>query len=89
MKTAEIYESPIKERNVEKYGYCQNQCECCGKPLTANAYYFHASTDWEALPLSATDSEISAAGLESQGTFNVGASCAKKFPKGYTEIYND
>ena len=88
MKTSEIYESPIKERNIEKFGYGSDQCECCGKPMKKESkkYYFHACTEWKAMPISATDEEIEDAGLESQGCFSVGVSCAKKFPKGYVAL---
>lgn len=90
MNTHPIYESPIKERNIEKNGYQDNQCECCGKLMKEGSkrFYFHANTNWEAMPINATDEEIEKAGFESQGTFDVGSSCAKKFPKEFIAVTN-
>lgn len=85
MNTVPIYESPVRDRNINKYGDNGDNCECCMKPIknTKVEYFFHACTDWEAMPNDATEEQIEEAGLESQGCFPVGSECAKKFPKGY------
>jgi hypothetical protein len=87
----EIYESPIKERNENKFGFtAEPQCECCCKPLKEGSKYFqfHATTNWTAIPYNTTEEEMEVEGLETQGFFYVGSACAKKFPKEYTQQVN-
>ena len=45
--TCDLYESPMKERNEEKYGYSdKNQCICCGKPMKdGETKMVHMNTD--------------------------------------------
>jgi hypothetical protein len=84
IKQVEIYLSPNKDRNMDK---CKsdNHCECCGKELKSKkTYSFHASTNWFALPVHLSEEELAQNGIESQGWFEIGAGCKKKFPKGYT-----
>ena len=46
-KTCELYVSPIKERNIEKFGHVSNQCECCGKIMTdGESKMVHMNTLW-------------------------------------------
>lgn len=85
MKTVEIYESPIKERNIDKFGYREDMCECCGKTIKGKKFSFTADENWEAVPIDATIEEIENHPHELQGTFFIGSECAKKFPKGYVE----
>ena len=84
-KQIELYESPQKAINEEKYGLMSNQCICCGKPMTENEKFsVHMSTDWMAMHnsiITEIDAEIE--GLESQGYFPIGNSCAKKMPRAY------
>lgn len=75
MKTHEIYESPMKERNEAKYGLTSKSCVCCGKP-TAEKLFIHATTAWVAV-----DEWDENKVPDSQGAFPIGPECAKKFPK--------
>lgn len=91
MKTEKmpLYESPMKERNEEKYGLICNQCICCGKPMKENNNLFvHMGTDWEAYNTNLTNvisgiEYINGTNIESQGIFPIGNDCAKKM-KGFT-----
>ena len=82
MKTKKLYESPMKDRNEVKYGISETSCICCNRP-TNQDYFVHMSTTWETLPMSATDKDLEDMGLESQGLFPIGPSCAKKMGKKY------
>jgi hypothetical protein len=75
MKTYPIYESPMKERNEERFGLTSKSCVCCGRP-TAEKLWIHATTDWVA-----TDEPDQDKVENSQGAFPIGPECAKKFPK--------
>ncbi len=82
----DLYESPVYEKNIDKYGQTDFQCVCCARPLKAGDKYkmVHMSTNWKALHTSiidAKDAEIN--GLQSQGYFEIGNECAKKMPKDY------
>jgi len=88
IKTMELYVSPMRERNIEKYGYDFDTCECCGKTLKGEYKMVYMGTDWKAYNTTeleerngvdyfiGTDTEI-------QGTFPIGNDCAKKM-KGFT-----
>jgi hypothetical protein len=78
IKTHPIWESPKKEDNEEKFGFHSNTCVCCGKP-TAEKLFIHASTHWVAV--NTDNDDLSSIGMQSQGSFPIGAECAKKFPK--------
>jgi len=78
IKTYEIYESPKKQANEERFGNKSNSCICCGRP-TADKLFIHASTHWVAV--NTTEDDLSSIGMESQGAFPIGPECAKKFPK--------
>ena len=83
IKTHPIYESPQKDANDEKYGMPENACVCCGKP-TDGSRSIHAITTWKAVNVAGNAEEmqmLTKAGMESQGGFSIGPSCAKKFPK--------
>ena len=87
--TKELYESPMKERNEEKYGLLTEQCICCGKPMKkGEKLYVHMNTDWQAVnpTISETDCK-ELTGAESQGCFPIGNDCAKKM-KGFTFTLN-
>jgi len=87
--TTELYESPMKERNEEKYGLLVEQCICCGKPMKEGPkLYVHMNTGWEAVHPSVSEKECEAlTGYESQGCFPIGNDCAKKM-KGFTFLIN-
>lgn len=81
----ELYESPMKERNEEKFGHLSNQCICCFKPMKeGEVKMVHMNTNWKAMHNSIKDekdAEIN--GYQSQGYFPIGNSCAKKMPKSF------
>lgn len=79
-KEVEIYESPKKEANEERYGNDSDSCVCCAK-RTVGKYWIHANTNWRAIDTEETDNLPS--GMESQGFFPVGPSCKKKFPPSF------
>ena len=83
--TKELYESPIKERNLEKYGHLSDQCICCGKPMKeGEKLYVHMNTNWVAVHPSINETNCKElTGAESQGCFAIGNDCAKKM-LGYT-----
>ena len=84
--TKELYESPMKERNLDKNGYADNQCVCCMKLMKeseANTYV-HMNTNWVAVhPSIDAENCEELTGAESQGSWLIGKSCAKKM-KGFT-----
>ena len=82
-KTCELYVSPIKERNIEKFGHVANQCECCGKIMTdGESKMVHMNTLWLVMENTIlTDEDAVNHGFESQGYFSIGNSCAKKMKK--------
>lgn len=84
--TKELYESPMKERNLDKYGEDWNSCICCGKPIKEEkiSLYINMNTDWEAVHFSVDPCDIEkVTGSECQGSYPVGPECAKHM-KGYT-----
>jgi hypothetical protein len=73
-----------KEQNAKKHNRATHgiePCHLCGQTISdkslPTAWYVHMSTGCELLPI----------GIEivegSQGYFPIGASCAKRIPKGY------
>ena len=89
--TKELYESPMKERNEEKYGHLNEQCICCFKPMnTGPKLYVHMNTKWEAVnPNIVTDENCEElTGYASQGCFPIGNDCAKKM-KGFVFLIED
>lgn len=83
--TKELYESPQREANLEKYGDATDQCICCGKPMKeGEKLYIHMNTDWVAVHPSIDEKDCKKlTGAESQGGFPIGNSCAKKM-SGFT-----
>jgi hypothetical protein len=83
--TKELYLSPLKDRNEEKYGLSSDQCICCGKPMKkGERLYVHMNIDWVAVnPSIPTEDFLSITGAESHGCFPIGNDCAKKM-KGFT-----
>ena len=82
--THPLYESPQKEANEEKYGLTtENQCICCGKPMKdGETKMVHMNTNWLAVRNDISEDECKTlTGADSQGSFNIGNSCAKKMPK--------
>ncbi len=88
IKTMELYVSPMRERNIDKYGYDFDSCECCGKKLKGEHKVVHMGCDW--LAYNTNDVTIingipmiTGTDMETQGTFPIGNDCAKKM-KGFT-----
>lgn len=83
--TKELYSSPMKDRNEEKYGLLTEQCICCGKPMkTGEKLYVHMNTNWLAVHPNIDEKDcLMITGAESQGCFPIGNDCAKKM-KGFT-----
>ena len=80
MNTKPLYESPIRERNLDKYGESSNQCICCGKPMKkGEKLYVHMNTNWLAVNPTIDEKDcLQMTGAESQGCFPIGNDCAKK-----------
>lgn len=84
--TKELYESPMRERNLERNGWADNQCICCMKLMKENECdtYVHMNTDWVAVhPDISVENCEELTGAETQGSWPIGKSCAKKM-KGFT-----
>jgi hypothetical protein len=83
----ELYKSPVKDRNEDKYGHLSSeQCICCMKPIkdVTSAFAVHMNTDWMVVHPSISEDLCAAeTGADSQGCFDVGPECAKKM-KGFT-----
>lgn len=81
--TSELYESPMKERNEEKFGF--GGCICCNKPMKENdGLLIHMNENWVAVnPSIVTEQNCQElTGANSQGWFQIGNDCAKKM-KGF------
>lgn len=87
--TKELYESPMRERNLERNGHADNQCICCMKLLKESECdtFVHMNTHWVAVhPDVSEDNCEELTGAETQGCWPIGKSCAKKM-KGFTFTY--
>ena len=80
MNTKPLYESPARERNLEKYGEQGEQCICCGKLMKeGEKLYVHMNTNWEAVSPTIDEKDcLEMTGAESQGSYPIGNDCAKK-----------
>jgi hypothetical protein len=84
MVTSPLYISPLRERNLEKWGDLENGCISCGKPLKDENSFVHMNTDWLAVRSDIIAEEfLEKTGAESQGLFPIGNDCAKRM-KGFT-----
>lgn len=89
IESKELYVSPMKQRNEEKYGLHGDQCICCGQLMRENEkLYVHMSVDGDAYNVFEEEIIngrifIKGTDVESQGCFPIGNSCAKKM-KGFT-----
>lgn len=84
--THPLYQSPQREVNEYKYGtMVDNQCICCMKPMKeGEVLRVHMNTNWEAVHNTISDEDCGKlTGADSQGTWEIGNSCAKKMPKGF------
>jgi hypothetical protein len=80
MLVKELYESPVKERNLDKYGELSDQCICCGKPMkSGESLFVHMNSDWMAVAPHITEETcVEITGADSQGLYPIGNDCAKK-----------
>ena len=69
--------------NVEKYGWDENTCARCAKPLKDKTNAILTIEGPGVIPASITNDQLDEAGLVSQGIFFLGSSCVKKYPKEY------
>lgn len=89
IKTMELYVSPMKEKNMDKYGGQANQCECCGRLMKESEYLTVAmGVDWLAYNTNQIETRnqvnyFIGTDVEIQGIFPIGNDCAKKM-KGFT-----
>lgn len=89
IKTKELYESPMKYRNEDKFGVNSDSCECCYKPTDEKTRkYVHMGTDWEAYNTNEVEDKngityIKGTNTQTQGFFAIGSSCAKKMGKSF------
>lgn len=83
--TTELYISPMRDRNNEKYG-SGDFCICCGKPIKdmEKTKWVHMNEGWLALHSSVSYQNcFDLTGYNSQGCFPIGNECAKKMPKNF------
>lgn len=84
--TTPLLYSPSRERNEAKYGYLSTpQCICCKKPLNEGTYYsVHMGVYGDLFDVSLDENLVEElTGQPSQGWFEIGKSCAKKFPSNF------
>ena len=83
--TTELYQSPKKEQNNERYGEHGLECVCCGRPMAAGIVkWVTMNTDWRAVRADIPEDDFEkVTGAPSQGMFPIGNECAKKMA-GYT-----
>lgn len=77
IKTVPILRSSQYENNITRLGEHSDTCICCGK-RTATNLTVHLTTDFEIV--NTTKEDLSEIDTISQGFFNIGKECAKKFP---------
>ena len=90
--TKELYISPMRERNNEKYGDNEYQCVCCQRPIKdiKSSYWVHMNEGWKALHNSINEANcFELTGNNSQGCFPIGNDCAKKMGKDFIFKYNN
>ena len=83
MKTLEFKISEKFEDNIDKYGYDENTCECCGKQLKDKTNAVHVVEPSMVIPSNITEDELIKLGITTQGVYYLGSSCIKKYPKEY------
>tara|TARA_R110000796_G_scaffold24935_6_gene70823 strand:- start:860 stop:1126 length:267 start_codon:yes stop_codon:yes gene_type:complete len=83
MKVLEFIQIEKFEDNIEKYGWNENTCECCGKQLKDKSNAVQTIEGPEVIPANITEEQLDEMGLVSQGIFYLGSTCIKKYPKEY------
>ena len=69
--------------NIERYGYNDNTCQCCGKPIKNIQFAVFTVEGPDVVLADVTDEDLAEQGLYSQGLYNIGPECIKKYPKEY------
>ena len=85
MKSNEEILDAINEYPVDIWGNPQrpddmilDACEYCGRKHGKDPLMFHVNTDGTILPNTITEEDLQQVGMESQGAFPIGRTCAKK-----------
>lgn len=80
LTTPMVY-SPARGKNEDKYGILSGpQCVCCMKPLKGEYYGVHMGALGELIDTSIDEADVKRlTGQESQGWFDIGKTCSKKF----------
>ena len=86
MTTTEFIKTEKFEDNIDKYGWNDNTCECCGKPMKVKKYFVNTIEGPEVVEPHITEEEMLANGVYSQGIFYVGPECIKKYDKEFRGI---
>ena len=81
MKTLEYIQTENFEKNIDRYGYNENTCECCGKPMKNKKWAINTIEGPDVVEAHITDEDMAKEGLLSQGIFYLGSDCIKKYPK--------
>ena len=83
MKTLDFIQTASFDRNIYKYGYNDNTCTCCGKPLENKDWAVNTIEGPEVVEAHITEEDMAAIGEAPQGIFYLGSSCIKKYPKAF------
>ena len=83
LKPIEFVMTSKFEDNIERYGYNDNTCECCGKPIKNIQFAVFTIEGPEVVLADVTDEDLTEQGLYSQGMYNIGPECIKRYPKEY------
>ena len=89
--TKDLYISPMRERNEEKYGFSGDVCHCCKKPIKdiENSYFVHMNEGGKVLHNSINENNcFELTNYNSQGCFPIGNDCSKKIGKDFIFKYN-
>lgn len=83
--TTPLIYSPSREKNEDKYGYTDgSQCICCMKPLVGEYYSVHMGVYGDLFDVSLDENLVEElTGQPSQGWFEIGKTCSKKFPSNF------
>lgn len=84
--TFPLYESPMRDKNEDKYGITAgNQCICCMKPMKeGETKTVHMNEHWVAVSNEVTEENcLELTGANSQGCFDIGNTCAKNMPSNF------
>jgi len=78
----DIPQAASYERNLEKYGFRDDTCICCGRP-TSSKLFIQTVDGPDMIKANVTEEDLEALDLYPQGMFPIGSVCAKKVGKKY------